>query len=252
MKRALLLPFLLPLTAALLSAETRILLNKTSASSELDVQQITVPQGERVVVSVPVLSGNVWFKNAEPVPGASGRVLILEAASSRDSGRYRVGYVGDSSSATQELLLTVAPPPGGSAGGRLHTFTTRGIAGPGADSLVVGFAIGDTAGQPSATRRVLIRAIGPTLADFGVSNFVRQPQLAVYDDASGNRIQNQNTDPVALARATLSTGAFPLRPGAGDVAVLVTLPAGSYTAQISPGNGLSGVVMLDVHEVPAE
>ncbi|HEU5081032.1 MAG TPA: immunoglobulin domain-containing protein [Opitutaceae bacterium] len=240
--------FLLAASAASSLGETKILLNKTSASSVFDVQQVTVPEGERVVLMVPVLSGNVWYKNGDPVPTGDGRVLIIDSVTKRDAGRYRVGYVSDESSASQEVVLNVAPAA--SSGGRLHTFTTRGYAGAGAQSLVAGFAIGETDGDPTATRQVLIRAVGPTLEDFGVNGYIKAPQLAVFD-SSGERIQHSTTDPLEIAKATLATGAFPLKRGGADAVLLLTLKAGTYTAQVSGIGQDSGLVMLDVHEVPA-
>lgn len=235
-------------SAATSFGETKILLNKTSASSVFDVQQVTVPEGERVVLMVPVLSGNVWYKNGDPVPTAEGRVLIIDSVTTRDAGRYRVGYVSDDSNASQEVILNVAAAA--QSGGRLHTFTTRGIAGSGAQSLVAGFAIGETEGNPTATKQVLVRAVGPTLEDFGVNGYIKAPQLAVFD-SSGNRIQDSTTDPLEIARATLATGAFPLKRGGADAILLLTLKAGTYTAQVSGIGQDSGLVLLDVHEVPS-
>jgi hypothetical protein len=45
-------------------------------------------------------------------------------------------------------------------------------------------------------------------------------------------------------------GAFALPPGSADAAIIFTLPAGSYTAQLSGQNGTTGVGLLEVYLMP--
>jgi hypothetical protein len=60
----------------------------------------------------------------------------------------------------------------------------------------------------------------------------------------------------ALSSRFLSVGAFPLQAGSRDAVLLVTLPPGSYTAQVaaSPntpaGVSRTGVGLVEVYEVP--
>lgn len=241
---------LLSLSATVLSAETKLVLNKATVAPSLDLLQVTVPAGERVVLSIPVLSGNVWFKDGNPIPGAGSRVLIIESARPEDSGRYRVGYVGEQANASQELALTVTPSgDSGTPSAHLATFTTRGWAGSGNQSLVAGFVVGEHATDPSATRRVLVRAVGPTLEDFGVADFLPAPVLAVYT-AKGEACASLTADPLELTKAQLSAGAYPLKAGAADAWAVLRLAPGSYTAQVSSGGAQAGLVLLEIYELP--
>jgi len=52
-----------------------------------------------------------------------------------------------------------------------------------------------------------------------------------------------------LITAFNSTAAFGWSPGSNDCALLVTLPPGGYTAQISALDGNSGAALLEVYEV---
>ncbi len=239
--------FLTPVLAASLRAETKLVLNKTSASEALDLQQITVPAGERITMSVPVLSGNVWLKDGHPIPGASTRTFVIESASPSDDGIYRLSYAGEGSEASQALVLTVASAA--QTGGKFQTFSTRGIAGSGDQSLVAGVIVSETPGENSATKRVLVRAIGPTLESLGVSGFLVHPLLKLYN-TQGALVSPSSVDSIDLADAQLRAGAFPLKPSAGDVVQLYTVPAGAYTAQVSAPEGETGVVILDVYDVP--
>jgi len=238
---------LVPVLAASLSAETRIVLNKTSVSEALDLQQITVPSGERVTLTVPVLSGNAWLKDGHPIPGADTQTMTIESATPADSGVYRLSYASDGTQASQALILTVANAS--QTGGKFETFSTRGVAGSGDQSLVAGVSVSPTQGEASATKRILVRAVGPTLDSFGVSGFLMHPLLKLYD-ARGEVVAPNEADSLAIADATLRSGAFPIKPDAGDIVRLYTVPAGAYTAQVSAPKDESGVVILDVYDVP--
>ena len=98
-----------------------------------------------------------------------------------------------------------------------------------------------------APKQLLVRAIGPGLISFGVSNPFANPALQVFDHAS--RVVAQNDDWIATAEmnaATERVGAFRLANGSRDAALLVTLPPGAYTAQI--GGAGAGTTLLEVYD----
>lgn len=236
--------------ATCLSAETKLVLKRAGSASSFETTQITVPAGERIILSTPIVSGDVWLKDGKPIPDGLGPIFIIESARPRDSGRYRVTFISDGISESEEVLLTVVGMEGMSEGPRVETFTTRGTAGPGSASLVVGFVIGAMRDQPSVTKRVLVRAVGPTLANFGVTGFLKAPLLAVYNSA-GQLCTSTPRNSSEIAEAHLKTGAFPLKPDAGDAVMILTLTPGAYTAQVS-SNQATGFVVVDVHEFPPE
>jgi uncharacterized protein (DUF1800 family) len=149
------------------------------------------------------------------------------------------------------LLLTLGAASLRAQSSRLFNLSTRGPVGTGADIMISGLVIG-----PGSPETVLIRAIGPTLggAPFNVSGVLMAPQLSLYDSA-GNLIQfNQGwSSPNGTATAALMSeaGAFALAQGSADSAMVVTLAAGSYTAQVAGANGTTGVSLLEVYEVGA-
>jgi hypothetical protein len=236
-------------TAAALRADTKLLLAKQTLAKPVEAIEVTVPAGERVAITFPILSGNVWLKNDVPLPNADGRTLVIESARVTDAGRYRVMYTSSHPIDSQELILNVAgtfaAPP---ASPRLLTFTTRGIAGAGNQALVSGFVVGEIAGRPHAKKQILVRAVGPTLAEFGVANALAAPVLTVFDQ------QGQPCTPTVegLTVAQISSGAYPLKPGGRDVVLLFELPAGAYTAQVTSADATIGAVLLEIYDVPVE
>jgi hypothetical protein len=109
-------------------------------------------------------------------------------------------------------------------------------------SAVAGFVItGD------ASKQVLVRAIGPSLATFGIKDAVSGAQLQLFDQSSKVIAQNDGwSNDAAIAAAGERVGAFKLAGGSRDSALLVTLPPGAYTAQV--GATGSGIALLEVYD----
>jgi hypothetical protein len=103
-------------------------------------------------------------------------------------------------------------------------------------------------------KTVLIRAVGPTLADFGVSGILQRPQIrlmAGQTEIATNLGWESSPQREAIAAAAQQVGAFPLSAGAADSALLLTLQPGAYTIQVSGHNGGTGVALVEVYEVGA-
>ncbi len=134
--------------------------------------------------------------------------------------------------------------------GDVVNLSTRGTVGAGdTPTLVGGFVIVDQ------WRRVLIRAVGPSLAPFGVSDAVADPVLQLFRGNLSlyiNRDWGQRPDADELARVAAAAGAFPLPPGSKDAALLVELPPGNYTASVTsestPATG--GTALLEIYILP--
>lgn len=126
---------------------------------------------------------------------------------------------------------------------RLINVSARNRVGTGDDILIAGFTI---AGQ--GTKRVLIRAIGPKLAAFGVTGFLVDPKLAVFG-GSGQITENDNWPPALAADFTV-VGAFGLDTNSRDAALIATLAPGSYTAQVSGVNNGTGEALVEIYELP--
>jgi hypothetical protein len=115
-------------------------------------------------------------------------------------------------------------------------------------SLTVGFVIGG-----NTARTVLVRAIGPGLAVFGVPGTMPDPQLALFNSEPAKIVENNNWggDP-QVTSAGSAVGAFVIAdPGSKDAMILTTLAPGSYTAQVSGiANTGGGSALVEVYEVP--
>jgi hypothetical protein len=178
-------------------------------------------------------------------PNSRDAALVLNLA----PGAYSAVVTGQSGAFGVALLevydATNGPIP---LSQRVVNIASRATAGAGEDVLIAGFYVGG-----SVPKRVLIRGIGPALAQFGVAGALARPQLSI---ASGATVLAQNSglassaDATAIVAAAPQVGAFALPANAADAAILINLAPGAYTAQVSGVGGTTGVALVEVYEVP--
>jgi hypothetical protein len=128
---------------------------------------------------------------------------------------------------------------------RFTNLSARTRVGTGGDILIAGFALAGT-----SPKTLLIRAIGPALAQFGVAGFLADPVLEIYRDAQ-LIAENDNWPGTSdLQNSAAAVGAFFLPINSTDAAVILTLPAGPYTAQVRGAKDTTGVALIEVYELP--
>jgi len=125
---------------------------------------------------------------------------------------------------------------------KLVNMSARGSVGTGDNVLISGFIVGDV---ESAT--VVVRALGPSLASHGVSGVLSDPTLTIYD-ANGTAIASNdnwqdNINAIDIQKNALAP------PNASESALVLRLPAGSYTAIVRGANGGTGVGLAEVYNL---
>lgn len=132
---------------------------------------------------------------------------------------------------------------------KLINIATRGKVEAGAGAMIAGFVV------EGGAKTLLLRGVGPGLAQFGVEGTLADPLLTVVKD--GETIAtNDNWSNVAptttlaeIADTTGRVGAFALAASSTDAALLLRLEPGRYTAQLSGVNGATGLGLIEVYEV---
>jgi hypothetical protein len=141
---------------------------------------------------------------------------------------------------------------------RLINLSARGEVSSGAGALIGGFVI-----SGSSTKSVLIRGIGPGLAQFGITDEIPDPVLSVFD-ANGNLVATNfswTNQTVAgpdqpsiyasdITATDTSVGAFTLSASSPDTALIANLPPGAYTFQVTSASGTTGEALGEVYELP--
>ena len=259
---------ILPFAAGFALAQTAIAQTQSSTAARgetslrLDVgfgiravlpSRVTVPVGETLRVTAPDMGAGVtyiWTKNGRALSGAGENVFIIDHVISSDAGTYQCLFSTPTTlpQPSQSLLLGVGPTD------RLLNLSTRGnVGGAGDQGLVYGL-VGKA---NSARKKLILRAVGPSLALFGITNPLRAPSLRIFA-ANGRPYEAGYVYPAVvggptyesdLAESLARTGAFPIPNGTLDVVTMMPFAPGSYTAQVTSADGTAGAVLLEIYEV---
>ncbi len=222
----------------------------TLADPVLDV----IPLGSETAAA----SNDNWG-GAAALTAAFGRVgaFPFAAASSNDAsvaavlgapgaGAYTVRITSKSPTVGGIALAEVYDEDAPGASSRLVNVSTRGFVGTGDQALVPGFFVGG-----NAPKRVLIRAVGPGLAQFGVTGVVSDPQLTLVPLGSDEPVAaNDNWGgTAALQGAFTQAGAFALPAGSADAAIVLRLPPGGYTVVVAGVGTTIGTALVEVYDL---
>lgn len=193
--------------------------------------------------------------------GSGGTLAALAAqvgafalpAGSRDAavqvavapGTYTAVVGGNSASPGAALVEVYDAESAAEVPARITNISTRAQIDAG-DTLISGFVItGDV------RKRVLLRAVGPTLSAFGITSVLADPRLEVLSDRTTIGSNNDWTDRAVAAQVAATSaavGAFPLAAGSKDAALVLQLMPGAYTVQVSGAGSAGGTVLLEVYD----
>src|SRR5438552_629043 len=123
---------------------------------------------------------------------------------------------------------------------QIANLSTRGFVGTGDDVMIGGTIFH---GSPGTAYRILLHAIGPSLASMGVATPLLDPALSLYD-ANGSIITTDDNWKDFQRSEIAATGLAPTDDR--ESAIIVTLPAGAYTAIVRGVNGTTGVGLVEV------
>jgi hypothetical protein len=124
---------------------------------------------------------------------------------------------------------------------KLANISTRGFVETGDNVMIGGTII-----IGSAPTRVLLRAIGPSLTNFGVPNALQDPTLELHDGNGALMASNDNwrSDQEAEISATTIAPTNDL-----ESAILQTLPPGAYTAIVRGSGNSTGVAVVEAYQL---
>jgi len=126
----------------------------------------------------------------------------------------------------------------------LVNISTRGLVQTGGNVMIAGFII-----QGTAPQTLVISATGPSLAPFGISNFLANPTLTLVRSSDQSIVAtNTGWQTAPNAAAITASGFAPAN--AAESAIMVTLDPGAYTAIVQGVGGGVGVSVVGVFAVP--
>lgn len=204
-------------------------------------------------LSLPVASNNDWG-NSAALSALFGQVgAFALTPGSRDAaaqanvvpGTYTAVVGGGTATPGTALIEVYDTDFGATVTSRIANLSTRGQIGAG-ESLLAGFVI-----SGDMRKRVLIRAVGPTLAGFGLTGLLADPKLDVIAGGAVIAGNNDWTDSASMSQVLTTApavGAFPLDPNSRDAALVLQLAPGAYSVQVTGAGGSTGTVLLEIYD----
>lgn len=146
-------------------------------------------------------------------------------------------------------VFDVSEAEGADTDAQLANISMRGEVSTGDDVIIAGFVV-----SGDSPKRLLVRAIGPELAGYGVSAFLADPKLTIYQATNeGSVIVATNDDwheeAEVASSAAAQSGAFAFDEGSNSAAKVIWLDPGLYTAVAESDGPGSGVALVEVYEV---
>jgi hypothetical protein len=199
----------------------------------------TVVLGARLTLSVDAAGtaplSYQWRKAGNPIVGATNPSFTLPSVQVADAAAYAVAVTNAAGTVVSDAATISVIPAVASAISNVSVRTSLAAS----QTLIVGFTMAGGA------KPILVRAVGPGLAAFGVPATMDDPRLALFDGATSVASNEDWGGGSSLAGSFASVGAFPL-PAASRDAALVNSVSGGRTAQINgPG---AGAVLVEAYD----
>ena len=199
---------------------------------------VSIPQITRISPLQFSASSN---NTAVATVALSGTNLLISA---KTNGSAQINVTAtdlDGVSVSQSFTVNVIAPPT-----RLLNISTRAEVASGSNVLIGGFIV-----QGGSSKRLLVRAVGPSLADDGVGDPLNDPFLELRDKNGALIADNDNWGDAPNRQEIVDTGIPP--DAAAESAILTTVPSSSeitsYTAVVRPRDEKAGVGLVEVYDL---
>ncbi len=121
----------------------------------------------------------------------------------------------------------------------LTNSSTRGLVGTGQNVIIAGFVT-------NGSTQVVVRGLGPTLAQFGVSQVLADPVVSLFD-GNGDLVSTNNNWKDKQQAEIQATGLAP--PNDLEAVIFAPVAAGNYTAILSGNGGGTGIGLVEIYKL---
>jgi hypothetical protein len=163
-------------------------------------------------------------------------------------GNYTAIVRGVNNTTGVALVEVYDLDPGGSS--NLNNISTRSFVQTGEHVMIGGFIV-----QGSGPKTVIIRAIGPELTQYGISNALANPTLELHNAAGAVIASNDNWQTTILGGIITSSQVSDIQnsghapTAASESAIIANLQPGNYTAVVRGVNNTTGVGLVEVYDL---
>ncbi len=192
-----------------------------------------------------------WRKDGAAITGANLSTFTLPSLTPADAGSYSVvatnaaGEVTSNAALVTVTGLTVSTPDGSSTSTEVKTVMHSMLTLTGSP-YVTSFTI-----SGSVPRRMLVRAVGPSLAALGATDLLVNPVAELWQDERLILTNDNWKGTSVLSTALAQAGTFPFTSvWSADAAFVLTLDPGTYGLKVYGNPSSVGLTLIEVYELP--
>jgi hypothetical protein len=185
------------------------------------------------------------IQNSGHAPTAASESAII---ADLQPGNYTAIVRGVNNTAGVALVEVYDLSPAASS--NLDNISTRSFVQTGQNVMIGGFII-----QGSGTQRVIIRAIGPELTQYGITDALANPRLELHNGDGALIATNDNWQTTILGGIITSNQVSDIQnsghapTAASESAIIADLQPGNYTAIVRGVNNTNGVALVEVYDL---
>ena len=133
---------------------------------------------------------------------------------------------------------------------RLGNISTRSFVQTGDNVMIGGFIV-----QGTGPKRVIIRAIGSELTQFGITNALANPTLELHDGTGAVIATNDDWQTTVISGIITSSQVSDIQnsghapTAASESGIIANLSPGNYTAIVRGINSTTGVALVEVYDL---
>ena len=185
------------------------------------------------------------IQNSGHAPTAASESAII---ANLQPGNYTAIVSGVNNSTGVALVEVYDLSPGASSS--LGNLSTRSFVETGEHVMIGGFIV-----QGTGSKRVIIRAIGPELTQYGITNAMGNPRLELHDGTGALIATNDDWQTTILGGIITSNQVSDIQNSghaptmASESAIIADLQAGNYTAIVRGVNNTVGIALVEVYDL---
>ena len=187
----------------------------------------------------------VDIQNSGHAPTAANESAIIATL---PPGNYTAIVRGVGNTTGVGLVEVYDLSPGASS--TLANISTRSFVQTGQNVMIGGFIVHGT-----GPKRVIIRAIGPELTQYGINDFLANPTLELHNQAGALIASNDNWQTTILGGIITNNQVGDIQnsghapTAASESAIIADLQPGNYTAIVRGVNNTAGVALVEVYDL---
>jgi hypothetical protein len=223
-------------------SQSSAFLSPVRADDVKPTERVVVRTGCSAVLSavapVSMARSVEWRRGDDARVLGVGSRLMLTGSDPERYGRYVASWTQDGRVLSRSFEVAA-----GATDNQLINISARMMIGSGESTGIVGFVV-----KSNFAPRFLLRGVGPSLGQFGVSDAIPDPNLTLFRRSTVIDSEVMSSRILATGADFQRNGAFAFAPLSRDVAIMKNLVGGAYSVHLSSRSDQRGTALIEVYQ----